>query len=125
MSIGSVIVTPTPTAGPLKAAISGFLQSYKARLTLPPESVSSPGLVSSNACSNRANDSAPLDKSAPAKKARPAPVKMIARTWSSWSARAIASSSSRCMIVLNAFSLSGRLSVMVKTEWLISYRIVS
>ena len=27
MSIGSVMVTPTPTAGPLMAAITGFLDS--------------------------------------------------------------------------------------------------
>ena len=33
MSIGSVIVTPTPTAGPLMAAITGFSEAATRRLT--------------------------------------------------------------------------------------------
>ena len=33
MSIGSVIVTPTPTAGPLMAAITGLSEAATRRLT--------------------------------------------------------------------------------------------
>ena len=38
MSIGSVIVMPTPTAGPLIAAITGFAESKMRRATCPPVS---------------------------------------------------------------------------------------
>ncbi len=37
-SIGSVIVTPTPTAAPLIAAITGFLHSKMRSVTRPPPS---------------------------------------------------------------------------------------
>ena len=38
MSIGSVIVTPTPTAGPLIAAITGLVESKIRSVTMPPPS---------------------------------------------------------------------------------------
>jgi hypothetical protein len=38
MSIGSVIVTPTPTAGPLNAAMTGFVDSKMRSDTSPPPS---------------------------------------------------------------------------------------
>jgi hypothetical protein len=37
-SIGSVMVTPTPTAGPLMAAITGFFDSKMRSVTSPPPS---------------------------------------------------------------------------------------
>ena len=37
-SIGSVIVTPTPTAGPLMAAITGLVLSKMRSVTRPPPS---------------------------------------------------------------------------------------
>ena len=36
MSIGSVIVAPTPTAGPLIAAITGFFESNTRSVNSPP-----------------------------------------------------------------------------------------
>ena len=38
MSIGNVIVTPTPTAGPLIAAMTGFLDSKMRNVSMPPPS---------------------------------------------------------------------------------------
>ncbi len=38
MSIGSVMVAPTPTAGPLMAAITGLVESKMRRVTMPPPS---------------------------------------------------------------------------------------
>ena len=43
MSIGSVIVTPTPTAAPLIAPMTGLVQSKMRRLTMPPPSRGTPG----------------------------------------------------------------------------------
>ena len=57
---------------------------------------------------------APVDRSAPAQNALPAPVTMIARAASSASATSIASTNSRIIVVFSAFSFSGRLIVMVK-----------
>src|SRR3954466_4478419 len=42
MSIGSVIVTPTPTAGPLIAPMTGFLQAKIRSETSPPPSRGTP-----------------------------------------------------------------------------------
>ena len=42
-SIASVMVTPMPTAGPLIAAITGFLQSYSRSVSSPPPSRASAG----------------------------------------------------------------------------------
>ncbi len=51
--------------------------------------------------------------SAPEQKPRPAPVRMITRTSSSASAARMAASTSFSMIIVQALSFSGRLSVMV------------
>jgi hypothetical protein len=55
-----------------------------------------------------------LARSAPAQKARPAPVTMTARTASSASSRSKASSSSCIIRTVKAFSFSGRSSVSVQ-----------
>ena len=44
MSIGSVMVTPTPTAAPLIAPITGFVQSKMRNETMPPPSRGTPDL---------------------------------------------------------------------------------
>jgi len=89
-SIGSVMVMPTPTAPPFIAAIEGFLQLKIASTNRPP-----PGLALAKTpapCLPEVSKlAAPPDTSAPAQKARPAPVTMIARTLSSPSARLKAS----------------------------------
>ena len=41
-SIGSVIVTPTPTADPFIAAMMGFLKSYSFKVSIPPVSLATP-----------------------------------------------------------------------------------
>ena len=41
-SIGRVIVTPTPTADPLTAAMIGFLKSYNFKVSIPPVSLATP-----------------------------------------------------------------------------------
>ena len=69
------------------------------------------------------NVSAPAERSAPAQKARPAPVTMTARTPSSASIRSNAAMSSFIIVLVNAFSLSGRLSVIVATRSSTSYAI--
>ena len=51
--------------------------------------------------------------SAPAQKARPAPVSTMTRTLSSPAAASIAWRTSRSMVAVHAFMRSGRLSVMV------------
>ena len=63
---------------------------------------------------SRSKVRAPVERSAPAQNALPAPVTMIARAASSASATSIASMNSRIIVVFSAFSFSGRLIVMVK-----------
>ncbi len=113
-SIGSVMVMPTPTAAPLMAAITGFFDSKMRSATRPP-----PSRCSSIACAagplEWSKVPPPLPRSAPAQKARPAPVTMTARTASSASARSKASMSSYIMRAVKAFSRSGRFRVMVST----------
>src|SRR6478609_9424252 len=86
ISIGKVMVMPTPTAGPLIAAIDGFRQLKIASINRPP-----PGLGLANTPAPWLPEvsklAAPPETSAPAQKARPAPVTMTARTLSSVSAR--------------------------------------
>jgi hypothetical protein len=48
MSIGSVMVTPTPTAGPLTAAITGLSISAKRNETRPPPSLGMPPIKSAS-----------------------------------------------------------------------------
>ena len=114
MSIGSVIVTPTPTAGPLIAPITGFLLSKIRSETSPPPSRGTPDSATTS-LPPRLNVSPPLDRSAPAQNPRPAPVKITARTSSSASVWSSASMISFIIVPVNAFSASGRLRVIVAT----------
>ena len=107
MSIGRVMVTPIPTPGPLIAPMTGFLLSKMRRVTWPPPS---------RKLSSKLNVSLPLERSAPAQNARPAPVTMITRTSSSVSAFSKASINSSRMIGVKAFSFSGRFRVIVATR---------
>jgi hypothetical protein len=65
MSIGSVIVTPTPTAAPLIAAIRGLVEANR-------RSASSPPLSRRRAASSPASNGSGPDRSIPAQNARPA-----------------------------------------------------
>src|SRR5215213_9987988 len=121
-SIGRVIVTPTPTAGPLIAAKTGLSDEKIRSDTVPPVSR---GTASSVCTSRQSNVSPPPPRSAPAQNARPAPVTMTARTSSSASEASNASMSSRPISAVNAFRRSGRLSVMVRTPSATSEVIVS
>ena len=114
MSIASVSVTPKPTAGPLMAAITGFFMSKMRSVTSPPPSRWSSGR--SLRPGPPAKVLPPPPRSAPAQKARPAPVTITARTPSSPSAWSNASTSSRITVVLTAFRRSGRLRVIVATR---------
>ena len=75
-SIGSVIVMPTPTAGPLMAAITGFFDSKMRSVTRPPPSRCL-SMVSGFEPLVWSKVPLPPERSAPAQKARPAPVTMI------------------------------------------------
>src|SRR5579859_3389416 len=127
MSIGSVIVIPTPTAGPLMAAITGFKQAATRRLTLPPPSRGTPSMVSAAAPDgwrrSALNVSPPPERSAPAQNALPRPVTTTARTSSSESARSKASISSSRITRVNALSRSGRLRMIVATRSATRYSI--
>ena len=112
ISIGRVIVTPTPTAGPIIAPIIGFLLSKIRNETSPPPSRGI-SLTPATSLPPRLNVSPPIDKSAPAQNALPAPVKITARTSSSASLRSSAAMISCNIVFVNAFSFSGRLSVIV------------
>ena len=59
MSIGSVIVTPTPTAAPFTAAITGFFDSKIRRDTRPPPSRGIPSLAGRLAATAAAERLAP------------------------------------------------------------------
>ena len=83
MSIGSVIVMPTPTAGPLIAAITGLVHSKIRSDTMPPPSRGTPDVGLLVAPALRRTSSPPLDRSAPAQNPRPAPVTITTRTSSS------------------------------------------
>ena len=84
MSIGSVMVMPTPTAGPLMAAITGFSDSKMRSVSRPPPSRGTPDVGSRVApCASVSKVAPPPDRSAPAQKPRPAPVTITARTSSS------------------------------------------
>ena len=111
MSIGSVIVIPTPTAGPLMAAITGLVESKIRSVTWPPLSRATSSALWR---SRQSKVSPPPARSAPTQQARPAPVTTIARTSSSASARSKASISSPAIVGVQALSRSGRSSVMVR-----------
>src|SRR6185503_6386377 len=123
--MASCMVTPTPTAGPLQAAMVGFRRSNRRSVNSPPPSrwPSRPGSTGPRFSALKVL--APPDRSAPAQKPRPAPVKTTARTSSSRSERSIASSSSDSILPVKALSLSGRLSVIVRMPSFTSYLICS
>ena len=109
--MGRHMVMPTPTAAPLIAATIGFRQLKIASVI---ESLASRfcGLLPSF---QTWKAPLPPEMSAPAQKARPAPVTTMARTSSiafTWPKKSI---NSRLMAVLKALSLSGRLRVTVIT----------
>ena len=112
ISIGKVIVTPTPTAAPLIAPITGLVHSKIRSDTRPPPSRGTPTRVCTS-LPPPLNVSPPPERSAPAQNPRPAPVTMTTRTSSSASTRSNASINSRIIVLVNALSLSGRFSVMV------------
>ena len=122
MSIASGNVAPTPTAAPLMAAITGFVQSKIASTTRPPVS-RTPRTISgssrrwSRSCMVGCSDSSRPNtlpavpdspSSMPAQNARPAPVTTMARTASSALARSKASISSSAISTVKALSRSGR-----------------
>ena len=72
MSIGSVMVMPKPTAGPLMAAITGFFMSKMRSETTPAAVAVRRRRVPAGR--PRSKVRAPPERSAPAQKARPAPV---------------------------------------------------
>ena len=84
MSIGSVIVMPTPTAGPLIAAITGLVESKMRSATCA--AAVARDLVRPSCRSRQSNVSPPPPRSAPAQKPLPSPVTITARTSSSASA---------------------------------------
>ena len=111
MSIGRHMVMPTPTAAPLIAATIGLRQLKIASV------IDSFGSRFTGAAPSFQTWKAPLppEMSAPAQKARPAPVTTMARTSSIAFTPWKKSISSRLITVLKALSLSGRLSVTVMT----------
>src|SRR4051794_28430186 len=70
VSPGGVIVTPTPTAGPFTAAITGLVLLKIRSVTSPPSSRCTPEGPPAPALSNVAP---PVPRSAPAQKPRPRP----------------------------------------------------
>ena len=115
MSKGSCIVAPTPTATPLQAPMSGFLELNSRKTSRPPPSRTrsserfSTGLGSEKTCPPPSGV-----RSAPAQNARsPCPVTMTARTLSSASVTSSASINSCIITRVKAFIFSGRWSVTV------------
>ena len=117
-SIGRHMVMPTPTAAPLIAATMGFRQLKIAKVI---ESRAS-RFCGSVPSFHTWKAPLPPDMSAPAQKARPAPVTTIARTSSIAFTPWKKSINSLLITVLNALSLSGRFKVTVMTP---STRLVS
>lgn len=121
MSAGSVIVEPTPTAGPLTATMTGFTLAAIRSATHPPPSRGAPSMVPksvrppSRPAARWSNVDAPPARSAPAQNPRPAPVTTTALTVSSASVTSNAAISSSAMMCVKAFSRSGRCRVMVAT----------
>ena len=82
MSMGSVMVTPMPTAEPFMAAITGLVHSKIRSVRRPPpsrgtERTSRPLVAAAS------NVAPPRPRSAPAQNPRPRPVTITARTSSS------------------------------------------
>ena len=114
MSIGNVMVTPTPTAAPLIAPMTGLVDSKIRSASMPPPSRGTPAARSASLLPT-VNVSPPADRSAPAQNARPSPVTITARTESSASARSNAVIISCIIRAVNALSFSGRDNVNVAT----------
>ena len=112
-SIGSVIVTPTPTAAPFIAAINGFLKSNNLKVSIPPVSLLTSVLALP--LSDISKVSSPEDRSAPAQKAFPEPVKITARMSSSFSVSSRSSKISFNICPEKVFIFSGLLKTTVKT----------
>ena len=137
MSIDSSIVAPMPTAGPLTAAITGFLQPMMASATRPPESrtpsaaagsawqMSMSASVGSLSWAKPKGLAPSLPRSMPAQKPLPSPVTMTTRTASSSLARPKASISSSAICSVKAFSICGRFSVSHRMPLSWSRRMVS
>jgi len=83
------------------------------------------GLCGRSVRDARSKVAPPPERSGPAQNARPAPVTITALIASSLSARSNASIISCSICVVNALSLSGRLSVIVRIDSSTSYRTVS
>ena len=82
------MVTPTPTAGPLIAAITGLGQSKIANVVRPPPSLihsrfSLSSVLGDLGFSSLLNEASPAPKSAPAQNPLPEPVTIITLTSSS------------------------------------------
>ena len=118
--MGSVMVAPTPTAGPLMAPITGLVHWKMRRVRRPPSSrwgrrgPPPPPVAGLPASTSKL--SPPLWRSAPAQKPRPRPVTTTTRTSGSASASSKAAHSSRCIGTVKAFSRSGRSRVIVRTR---------
>ena len=106
------MVAPTPTAAPFTAAMIGFLLAYIRSVTTPPASRYSSTDGPPFASTSKVDD--PPPRSIPAQNARPRPVMTTARTASSASDWSNASQSSWPIRDVNAFSRSGRSSVIVR-----------
>ena len=78
-------VAPTPTAGPLHAAMIGFRLLYILRVKIPPESLLKFSSYVSVLSNSFLKVFSPEDRSAPAQNALPDPVIMIAFIESLWS----------------------------------------
>jgi hypothetical protein len=111
-SAGSVIVAPTPTAGPLTATITGFArggdpQRHRAApVARHPANRLETGALGGPDRIGGVERAHPRPRSAPAQKARPAPVISTARTSSSSSAASKAATSSRAIVVVNAMPVT-------------------
>ena len=107
---------PAPTAAPLSAAMYGLSSraTWRGTLwTLSRSQLRRPAAATGR--SLRAVSATPESpfRSAPAQKARPAPVRMTARTSPSVRASSSASVHSRIIVGVKAFIRSGRFRVMV------------
>ena len=117
MSQSSVQVIPSPTATPFIAAMVGFDMARRVRYQRSDSRLESP----SDAESWRSK----FDISAPEQNARPAPVRTIAPTESSVSQASSCPRTSNPISGIMAFSLSGRLNVIIPTRPLCSAIIYS
>ena len=128
----SAITSPSPTTGPLIAPMTGFPTAgkYEYFLRKSARTLSSGAAPLLRSACSRPFSSRPCsatelksDMSAPAQNPRPAPVSTITRTPSSRSASSMASRTSRSIVAVHAFSLSGRFNVMVATRSATPYRV--